>query len=60
MAATAHKLARIYYHLLTTKEAYDESVFAEAEARDQKRRLRNLRKTARQLGYDLVSRPCVS
>ena len=27
ITATAHKRARIVYHLLTTKEAYDESVF---------------------------------
>ena len=60
VAATAHKLARIYYHLVTTKKAYDESVFAEAEAQDQKRKLRNLRKTVRQLGYDMVPLGCVS
>jgi hypothetical protein len=60
VAATAHKLARIFYHLVTTKEAYDESVFAAAEARDAQRKLRNLRKTLRQLGYDMVPMPCVS
>jgi hypothetical protein len=27
ITATAHKLARIIYHLLGTKEAYNESVF---------------------------------
>ncbi len=27
ITATAHKLARIVYHLLTTGQAYDESVF---------------------------------
>jgi hypothetical protein len=27
ITATAHKLARIIYHLLTTGQAYDESVF---------------------------------
>ena len=30
VAATAHKLARIYYRLVTRREAYDESVFARA------------------------------
>jgi len=60
VAATAHKLARIFYHLVTTKQAYDESVFAEATARHDQRRLKNLRKTLRQLGYDMVPRPCVS
>ena len=60
VAATAHKLARIFYHLVTTKQAYDESVFAEATARHDQRRLKNLRKTLRQLGYDMVPRPGVS
>lgn len=54
VAATAHKLARIYYHLVTRQEAYDAGVFAAAEERDRQRRLRNLRKTARQLGMQLV------
>lgn len=27
ITATAHKLARIVYHLLSTREAYNESVF---------------------------------
>jgi hypothetical protein len=27
IAATAHKLARVVYHLLSTREAYNESVF---------------------------------
>ena len=34
ITAAAHKLARIYYHLVTTKQAYDESVFAKNEARE--------------------------
>lgn len=31
ITATAHKLARIVYHLLSTREAYDESVFHKCE-----------------------------
>ena len=31
MTATAHKLARIIYHVLRTKQAYDETVFAKWE-----------------------------
>jgi hypothetical protein len=33
ITAAAHKPARIVYHLLTTREAYDDSVFAKAEER---------------------------
>ncbi len=51
---TAHKLARIFFHLVTTRKPYDETVFAELEARNQKRRLHNLQMRARQMGYTLV------
>lgn len=53
ITATAHKLARIYYHLVTTKEAYDESVFAKNEAREAKRRVDRLKREAKALGYVL-------
>jgi transposase len=51
---TAHKLARIFYHLVTTRQAYDETVFAKLEARNQKRRFNKLQTLARQMGYSLV------
>ena len=51
--ATAHKLARIYYHLVTTKEAYDASVFAKNEAREAKRRVERLQREAKALGLVL-------
>lgn len=53
ITATAHKLARIYYHLVTTKEAYDTSVFAKQEARAVKRRVDRLKKEAKALGFTL-------
>ena len=51
---TAHKLARIFYLLVTTRQAYDESVFAKLETRNQQRRLNTLQSLARQMGYSLV------
>jgi transposase len=51
ITATAHKLARIYYHLVTTKEAYDASIFAKQEEREVKRRVERLRKEAKALGF---------
>lgn len=54
ITATAHKLARIYYHLVTTKQAYDESVFAKNEAREVKRRVERLQREATALGFDLA------
>jgi transposase len=53
ITATAHKLARIYYHLVTTKQAYDEGVFAKNEAREAQRRVERLKREATALGFDL-------
>jgi transposase len=50
----AHRLARIFYHLVTTRQPYDETVFAKLETRNQKRRLSKLQSLARQMGYSLV------
>jgi transposase len=50
----AHKLARIFYHLVTTRQAYDETVFVQQEARYQKRKLNKLQSLARQMGYTLA------
>jgi transposase len=55
ITATAHKLARIIYHLLTTAAAYDETVFARNESLYQQRREANLRK----LGFTLAPLPQV-
>jgi transposase len=49
--ATAHKIARIIYHMLTTKEPYDESVFKQVEEKFQQKRVRRLQKEAAELGY---------
>lgn len=54
ITATAHKLARIVYHLITTKQEFDESRYAAAQLRYQKRLEKNLRAKARALGFDLV------
>src|SRR5437879_1905535 len=51
---TAHKLARIFYHVVTTRQPYDETVFAKLEARNQERRFRKLQSLARQMGYSIV------
>jgi transposase len=54
VTATAHKLARIVYHLLTTGQAYDESVFAKDEERYTKHLEKRLQAQARALGFQLV------
>jgi transposase len=52
--ATAHKLARIVYHLLSTKQAYDESVFHRCEEDTLRRAELRLRKHAAKLGFHVI------
>jgi len=54
VTATAHKLARIIYHLLTTGQAYDETVFIREDQKQAQRHEKRLRKQAKSLGYNLV------
>ena len=54
ITATAHKLARIVYHLLTTGQAYDESVFVREDQRQVQRQEKHLRKQAKLLGFQLI------
>ena len=50
----AHKLARIFYHLVTTRQAFNESIFAKLELQNQKKRLHKLQTLAKRMGYSLV------
>ena len=54
VTATAHKLARIVFHLLTTKEEYDESVFIKHEKEAAARAETRLRKQAAKLGFQRI------
>jgi transposase len=49
--AAAHKLARIIYRLVTTKQPYDESVFNNINERFKQKRIQKLQKEAELLGY---------
>jgi molybdopterin synthase catalytic subunit len=42
------------YHMLKTRESYDESVFARAESRHRQRTENRLRALAQNLGYTLT------
>jgi transposase len=55
--ATAHKLARIVYHLLSTKQQYDESVLVRCDRQENTRAEMRLRKQAANLGYMLSPMP---
>ncbi len=53
IVATAHKIARIVYHLLITKEPYREESMEEADRKRQERELKQLARRAQKLGYSL-------
>ena len=53
--ATAHKLAKILYHMLKEKTSYRERGADYYLHRDQERTIKQLRKQAKHLGFDLVS-----
>jgi hypothetical protein len=54
ITAAAHKLARVVFHLLKTREAYNDGVFAQAEQKYRLRTESRLKAQARALGYALV------
>ena len=54
ITAAAHKLARIIFHLLGTRQAYDESIFSKHELQHRHRSELRLRNHARRLGFDIV------
>lgn len=54
ITATAHKLARIIFHMLSTKEPYDESVLAKLDEHASVKAELRLRAKAAKLGFDLT------
>lgn len=54
LTAAAHKLARIIYHMVTTRQEFDATVFEALERSSQHRKQIRLRAQARELGFDLV------
>lgn len=54
MTATAHKLARIIYHMVTTHQEYDATVFQQQEQRRRLQKSARLHAQARELGFQLV------
>jgi hypothetical protein len=57
ITATAHKIARILYHVLLTKEPYTETVFHRCDEQAQQRAEMRLRKQATRLGFQLLPIP---
>ena len=54
ITTTAHKLARIIFHLIKNQKEFDETVFFEQEQLHQQRLKNRLIKQAKSLGLQLV------
>lgn len=54
VTATAHKLARLFYRLWSTGEAYEDMGVDAYEQQYQQRVLKHLKRRAQQIGFDLV------
>jgi len=54
ITATAHKLARVIYHLVKNQKMFDDTVFAEEEKNHQKRFEKRVLRQAKALGFQLV------
>ena len=57
LTAMAHCLVRIIHRLVTKREAYDESIFAQMEAEHAKRQHQRMQRQAQAMGYSLVPLP---
>jgi transposase len=60
ITATAHKIARIFYHMLKYKQEYKDPGQDYYEQKYQERVVKNLKRKAKALGFDLVPQPSVS
>lgn len=54
ITAAAHKLARIIFHLISSRQEFDDSKFAADQLRFQKRQETKLRAKAKSMGYELI------
>lgn len=57
LTAMGHCLARIIYHLVSHKQAYDESIFIRMEEEHAKRQHQRLKRQAQALGFTLTPIP---
>jgi transposase len=52
--ATAHKIARVLYHVMRTREPYAETIFHKCDEQARRRAEQRLRKQAAQLGFQVI------
>jgi transposase len=56
ITATAHKLARIFYVMVSKQVEYSEELANGDEEKNKKRMIKNLQRRAKELGYELVQK----
>jgi hypothetical protein len=54
ITATAHKIARVLYHVMRTKEPYTETIFHACDEQARERAEIRLRKQAARLGFQIL------
>jgi transposase len=54
VTAAAHKLARIIFHMLSTRQEYHATIFSKHELQHRHRKEMRLRHQARELGLNVV------
>lgn len=59
ITATAHKIARVLYHVLLTKQPYTETLFHQYDAQAKQRAELLLRKQAVSLGFQIIPNAAV-
>jgi hypothetical protein len=52
--ATAHKIARVLYHVMRTRKPYAETIFHKCDEQARRRAEQRLRKQAAQLGFQVI------
>lgn len=57
LVATAHKIARVLYAVMTTRKPYDPALDEHALAQTKRRRLAKLQSTAKDFGFQLIPIP---
>ncbi len=54
ITAAAHKIARIFYAIVSQQVEYDETIWRQQDAQRERRQQTKLKRRARKLGYELV------
>jgi transposase len=57
IVATAHKIARVFYHMLKHREAFRPAQIEIYEQRRREREIKHLQRRANRLGYTLTMAP---